>query len=78
MIALCKINITDLPRSINLLKYLFIDISHTNINKLPEKLPNISTLQILKLSVVLHFHELPTIINMFTNLLFIDWKESHI
>lgn len=79
VLVLNKIHITDLPRSIKMLKYLrHLDISHTNIMKLPEKLANISTLQILKLSAGLDFPELPTNFNMLTNLSFVDWKESHI
>ncbi|XP_028191248.1 putative disease resistance RPP13-like protein 1 [Glycine soja] len=62
-------NLTELPDSVGNLKYLHsLDLSNTDIEKLPESTCSLYNLQILKLNGCTHLKELPSNLHKLTDL----------
>ena len=65
----CYSNLTEVPDSVANLKHLCsLDLSHTNIEKLPESTCSLYNLQILKLNHCAHLKELPSNLHKLNNL----------
>ncbi|WVZ02986.1 hypothetical protein V8G54_023792 [Vigna mungo] len=68
-------NLLELPDSVGNLKLLrSLDLSHTAIRKLPEKICSLSPLQILELNYCTYLEELPINLHLLTNLCRLEFR----
>ncbi|XP_068485148.1 putative disease resistance RPP13-like protein 1 isoform X3 [Phaseolus vulgaris] len=72
-------DLQELPDSFGNLEYLrSLDLSHTMIKRLTEKICSLSHLQILNLNYCIHLEELPSNLHLLSNLCRLELKETKV